>query len=157
MIPINTLLGAYSQGFLAPTFQRTWGWEAQTYAFWNGIVLLAVGPLTVNVAGIMNDRLYAKGVVDAPLLIMIVGAVLIVPTGLAAPLMPTPELAFLIIIFNTIGIATTTATSLTALMNITPTEIRGQTVALYYMIVSMAGLILGPGTIGVLSDHVFGN
>ena len=88
---------------------------------------------------------------------MIVGAVLIVPTGLAAPLMPTPELAFLIIIFNTIGIATTTATSLTALMNITPTEIRGQTVALYYMIVSTAGLILGPGTIGVLSDHVFGN
>lgn len=151
------IIVAYSQFFYAPMFQRTWGWEAQTYAFWNGIVLLAVGPLTVNVAGIMNDRLYAKGVVDAPLLIMIVGAILIVPTGLAAPLMPTPELAFLIIIFNTIGIATTTATSLTALMNITPTEIRGQTVALYYMIVSMAGLILGPGTIGVLSDHVFGN
>jgi len=151
------IIVAYSQIFYAAMFQRTWGWENQTYALWNGIVLLAVGPLSVNVAGVMNDRLYAKGIVDAPLLIMIIGVVLIVPTGILAPLMPSPELAFLVIVFNTVGIATTTATSLTALMNITPAEIRGQTVAVYYMVVSMAGLFLGPNTVGILSDYVFGN
>ena len=35
--------------------------------------------------------------------------------------------------------------------------VRGQLVALYYMTVSMAGLFLGPTTVGLLSDLVFGN
>ena len=148
---------AYSQGWFAPMFQRTWGWEPQTYALVNGIVLLAVGPVTVNVAGWLNDKLYSQGKKDAPLLIVIIGACLIIPTGFIAPLMPTPEAAMAVIVFNTIGIAATSATSVTALLNITPAEIRGQTVALYYMTISMTGLILGPQTIGLLSDHVFGN
>ena len=148
---------AYSQFFYAPMFERTWGWEAQKYALWNGILLLAVGPISVFVAGFMNDLLYKRGVTDAPLLIMIVGAVLILPTGVVAPLLPTAELAFAVIAFNTIGIATTTATSVTALMNITPSQFRGQTAALYYMVVSMLGLFLGPNTVGALSDFVFGN
>ena len=148
---------AYSQGFYAPMFKRTWGWESEQYAVVNGIVLLAVGPLTVNVAGWLNDKWYAQGKKDAPLLIMIIGACLMVPTGILAPLMPSPWLAMGLIVFNTIGIATTTATGVTGLMNITPSEIRGQTVAVYYMTISLAGLFLGPPTIGWLSDNVFGN
>ncbi|MGI9225862.1 MAG: MFS transporter, partial [Woeseiaceae bacterium] len=42
---------AYSQGFYAPMFKRTWGWEAQQYAVVNAVVLLAFGPATVNIAG----------------------------------------------------------------------------------------------------------
>lgn len=148
---------AYSQGFYAPMFKRTWGWEAEQYAIVNAIVLLSVGPLTVNVAGWVNDRLYAAGKKDAPLLIMIFGALLMVPTGIIAPLMPNAWLAIGILVFNTIGIATTTATGVTGLLNITPSEIRGQTVAFYYMTISLAGLGLGPTTIGWLSDNVFGN
>ena len=74
---------AYSQGWYAPMFQRTWGWEAQTYAWVNGIVLLATGPLTVNVAGWLSDKLYSQGRRDAPLLIVIIGAFILVPTGVA--------------------------------------------------------------------------
>ncbi len=148
---------AYSQGFYAPRFKRTWGWEAQQYAIVNSIVLLAVGPLTVNAAGWLNDKWFSEGKKDAPLLIMIIGALLIVPTGIIAPLMPDPWLAMGVLVLNTVGIATTTATGVTGLLNITPSEIRGQTVAVYYMTISLAGLFLGPPTIGWLSDNVFGN
>lgn len=148
---------AYSQGWYAAMFQRTWGWEAEKYATINAFVLLAVGPLTVNVAGWLNDRFYAKGNKDAPLLIMIIGACIMVPTGIVAPLMPSPEIAMAILALNTVGIALTSATGVTGLMNITPGEIRGQTVALYYMVISLSGLLLGPGTVGWLSDNVFGN
>jgi len=147
---------AYSQGWYAPMFQRTWGWEPEKYATINAIVLLSVGPLSVNFAGWLNDRWYAKGQHDAPLRIMIIGVLLIVPTGIIAPLMPSPWLAMGILVFNTVGIAMTSATGVTGLMNITPAEIRGQTVALYYMTISMAGLLLGPQTVGILSDQ-FGN
>ena len=148
---------AYSQGWYAPMFQRTWGWEAQDYALVNGIILLAVGPLTVNVAGWLSDKWSAEGKSDAPMLIVLIGAFILVPTGIIAPLMPTAEAAFAVIVFNTVGIATASATGVTALLNITPGQIRGQTVALYYMAISMSGLLLGPTTVGVMSDHVFGN
>jgi len=148
---------AYSQGWNAPMFQRTWGWEAQQYAFVNAIVLLAIGPATVNLAGWMNDKWFAEGRHDAPLKIMIIGALIFVPTGIIAPLMPSPWIAMGIYAINTVGIATTMATGVTGLMNITPAEIRGQTVALYYMAISFAGLFLGPTTVGWMSDNVFSN
>ena len=148
---------AYSQGFYAPMFKRTWGWESEQYAVVNGFMLLALGPATVNIAGWLNDKWYRSGIRDAPLRIMIIGALIMVPTGILAPLMPNAWAAMAVIAFNTIGIATTTATGVTGLMNITPSEIRGQTVALYYVTISLAGLFLGPPTIGWLSDNVFGN
>lgn len=148
---------AYSQGWYAAMFQRTWGWEAEKYALINAVILLAVGPAAVNVAGWLNDKWYAKGRKDAPLVIMIIGVCLLVPTAIIAPLMPSPVIAMAILAVNTLGIAITSATGVTGLMNITPGAIRGQTVALYYMVISLSGLLLGPGTVGWLSDHVFGN
>ena len=149
-------LCAYSQGFFAAMFSRTWGWPGQTYALVNGLVLLAVGPLTVNLAGWMSDKFYAKGRRDAPFLIVVLGAFIFVPTQILAPLMPTPALAFVLIGINTIGIAMTSATGVTALLQITPSRIRAQTIAFYYLIISLAGAA-GPRVVGQLSDKVFGN
>lgn len=147
---------AYSQGWFAAMFERTWGWDAEKYALYNAIVLLAVGPVTVYTCGWLSDRLTSQGVADAPLRILIAGAFVLVPTGVAVPLMPSPELAFVVIALNTIAIATVSAVSVTALLNITPAAIRAQTVALYYMTISLAGLFLGPTTVGLLSAEVFG-
>ncbi len=146
---------AYSQGFYAPMFERTWGWEAKTYAWWNGVVLLAVGPFTVNLAGYLSDKLFANGREDAPLLIVMLGVLILVPTAALVPMMPTPQMAMALIALNTVGIALASATGVTALLNVTPGQIRGQTVALYYMTISFAGM-LGPLAVGYLSDNVFG-
>ncbi len=147
---------AYSQGWSAALFMRTWGWEASQFALVNGIVLLAVGPATVNLAGWLCDRWYAAGVTDAALRIAIIGAFIMVITGVIAPLMPTGGMAMLMFGINAVGLAMTTATGVTALLNMTPGEIRAQVVAFYYMAISLAGLLLGPTTIGILNDQVFG-
>ena len=151
------IIVAYSHGWLAAMFKRTWGWEAKEYATVNAIVLLAIGPLTVNFAGWASDKLFNKGRKDAPLVILMIGAAIIVPTGFLFPLMPNVTLAWVVYSINLFGIALASATGVTALLNITPGEIKGQTVAFYYMVMSMAGLILGPLTVGYLSDLVFGN
>ena len=57
---------------------------------------------------------------------------------------------------NTVGIALVSACAPTALLNITPGEIRGQVIATYFLVISVTGLLLGPTTIGLLSDLVFG-
>ena len=146
---------AYSQGFLAPTFERTWGWSPQTYAFVNGVALLIIGPLNMMVMGTISDRWTSKGVPDAALRLMYIGFFIMVPTAAIPLFMPTAELAFAVLCVNTIGIGIVSAIGVTALLVITPAQVRGQIVALYYLAISWFGS-LGPIVVGELSSSVFG-
>jgi MFS family permease len=147
---------AYSQGWLPAMFERTWGWPPEKYALYSGIAFLAVGPLTVNLSGWWSDRLSARGVREAPARILLVGSLILLVTGCAGPLMPTAWLAFSVLTVNIVGIAMVSAVAPTALLNITPGEIRGQIIAIYFLAISLAGLILGPMTVGLLNDWVMG-
>lgn len=147
---------AYSQGWLPAMFARTWGWPAEKYALFNGLMMLAIGPLTVNSTGWYIDRLFNRGYVDAPVRMMIVGTLILVPTGSIAPLMPTGELAFAVFALNLVGIAMISAAAPTALLNVTAGEIRSQVTAVYFLVIGVTGLMLGPTAIGALNDYVFG-
>ncbi len=70
---------AYSQAWLPAMFERTWGMEASTYAFINGMLILAFGPISNNGAGWMCDYLAKKGYEDAGLRILILGVVILLP------------------------------------------------------------------------------
>lgn len=146
---------AYSHTWSAPLFSRAWGWDNVTFSLYNGVILLAFGPATVFCAGWYTDRLYAKGRKDAPLVVMILGAWLMIPFGILFPIMPEVEIALVFYCINLIGIATVTTASPTALLNITPGEIRGQASAIYYMVISLTGLLLGPTGVAFLTDTVF--
>ena len=146
---------AYSQGWLAPMFQRTWGWSPVDYALVNGLVLLAIGPISISLAGIISDKWYQNGRKEAPLIIAIIGTLIVLPTGVMAPLMPSGELAIAVYAINTVGITWMSATGITALVNIVPSNIRAQMVAYYYMTISLAGLFLGPTMVGYISDNYF--
>lgn len=147
---------AYSQGWFAAMFERTWGWPSEQFALYNGVMNLVMGPATVITTGWYIDRLFAKGFADAPVRVMIFGVLLIIPTQVLAPLMPNGTLAFIMIALNLIGMASVTAAAATGLMNVTPGEIRSQVTALYFVIISVTGLMLGPMTVGILSDSFFG-
>ncbi|QTD55164.1 MFS transporter [Parasphingorhabdus cellanae] len=146
---------AYSQGFLAPTFERTWGWSAQKYAFVNGVALLIIGPANMMIMGTISDWWTKKGVQDASLRILYIGFFIMVPTAAIPLFMPSAELAFAILCINTIGIGIVSAIGVTSLLVITPAQIRGQVVALYYLAISWFGS-LGPIAVGELSSSVFG-
>ena len=146
---------AYSQGFLAPVFERTWGWSPQTYATINGIALLIIGPLNMMLMGTISDRWTSKGVPDAALKLMYIGFFIMVPTAALPMFMPDAWTAFAVLCLNTIGIGIVSAIGVTALLVITPAQIRGQIVALYYLAISWFGS-LGPIVVGELSSRVFG-
>ena len=148
---------AYAQGLLPSMFVRTYEWQPEKYALVNAIVLLATAPLTVNLAGWFSDRQTKTGDDTAPLKLAIVGLLLLVSTSVLFPLMPTGELAFAFLVVNTIGLALISAVGVIGLLNIVPSTMRGQCVALYYMTISLTGLFIGPTSIGMLSDLVFGN
>lgn len=147
---------AYSHGWLAATFERTFGWPEEDYALANGIALLAIAPASVTLAGWLSDRYSARGHRDAPLRIAMLGLLLGLPPAVIGPLLNDPWLAFGVLAFGNVGLAFLTATGVTALLNIVPPRIRARTVALYYMAISLSGLMLGPSLVGLLNDWVFG-
>ncbi len=146
---------AYSQGLLPSTFERTWGWSPQKYALINGIALLIIGPINMMIFGSLSDRMTGKGIADAPLKILYIGFFIMVPSGVLPYFMPSPELAFAILCINTVGIGIVSAIGVTALLGVTPSQIRGQVVALYYFGISQFGS-LGPIATGYLSNLVYG-
>lgn len=147
---------AYSHGFLPSVFVRSYGWEAKDYALYNAAITLALGPATVASVGILADRWRKAGIADAPLRILIGAFLVMVPAAILLPIMPTAGLALVMVAVTTMAIGAITAAGIIALLDIIPANVRGQIVALYYMTISIAGLGLGPTTVGFLSTKAFG-
>ena len=147
---------AYSHGWLAVTFQRTWGWPVETYALYNGLTLIVVGPASVMFAGWLSDRLTRRGHTDAPMRIALLGLFLSLPFAVIGPLLDSGIAAFVVLSAFTVGAAFISSVGVTALLQIVPARIRAQTIALYYMTISLTGLFLGPSLVGLLNDTVFG-
>ena len=146
---------AYSQNWYAALFQRNWGWDIPRYALWSGLALIIVGPLVVNLTGWWCDRQLGRGRTDAPLAVVIAGTVLLLPPGVLAPLMPTGELAVAVWLLNLCGLSMVSAAAPVALLAITPGEMRGQVSALFYMVIMLTGLVVGPLAVGLLNDLLF--
>ncbi len=148
---------AYSHAWLPAYFSRTWGWDIPTFSVYNGLGLLITGPLSVNFGGWLSDRLIARGHSDGPVRVVIIGLAIMVVFSVAFPLMPSAETSFAVYLATIVGAAMATATAPTALVNIAPGQIRSQTIALFYLVISLIGAIVGPSSVALLTDAVFGD
>ena len=147
---------AYSQGFMASGFVRHFGWQIQDYALVNGLVNLAFGPIAVAATGVLCDRWRAAGRGDAPFRLLVIGLAIMACSGSSAMLMPTAALAFVLLGITTIAMGVVTTTGILSLLDIAPANMRGQIVSIYYMAISIAGLGIGPTSVGLFSSRLFG-
>jgi len=152
---VVTIIGYGYFSWIPTMFMRTWNWEISEIAFAYGVVILIFGPLGVNFGGWLAQRWYRQGRRAAHMQVTLLGACILIPSSVLAPLMPTPELAVLMLVPATIGGAIPTATSSAALMMIVPNQMRAQTTAIYYFVINMLGLTLGPLLIAVVTDSIF--
>lgn len=150
------ILIGFSSSWGAAAFARTWGWSPVQYGQAIGILFIVLGPLSVNLGGWMSDRLLKKGHTAAPLLVGLYGVPVMTIAAVVWPLMPSAGLALIFLGVMLAAVALSTATGVTALLNIIPSNIRGQSVAIYYMATALLGQGLGPLCIGLMNDHVFG-
>ncbi|MEO7386747.1 MAG: MFS transporter [Gammaproteobacteria bacterium] len=146
----------YSYFFWIPTmFRRTWNWTIPEISLVYGLVTITCGPLGILLGGWIADLLYRRGYQDALIRTCLGGAaLLLIPGSVLAPLMPNPWLAVALLVPVSIGGALVTATGVAALQMITPNQMRAQTTALYYFVISIFGL-LGPTAVAVVTDYVF--
>jgi MFS family permease len=138
-------------------FQRTWGWNPAQVGIAFGSILIVFGTSGAYFGGWMSDRLAARGVLDAPLKVAAYGFVGCGVFGALAPLMPSAELA-LVLLAPAIFLSNTPyACAGTAIQQIMPNRARAQVTAIYITITTLVGLGLGPLVVGIMTDHVFHN
>jgi len=142
----------------APTyFQRVHGWTAGQSGRALAAILLVAGCGGMYTGGRLSDRWQRRGMDEAPMRVMTIGAaftVVLLPIGtLLADVRWT--LAFLFA--GVFALALPMGISAAALQRIFPNQVRGVVSALYLFILNIGGQSLGPLLPGVFNDYLFHN
>lgn len=146
-------LGAWSAAF----YSRTYGWAPAQIGFYQGMITLGLTVPGLLGAIWFNDFFRKRGHADTNMRVMAIGLTVAGPLMIAAPLMPSPWLALVLLAMGP-AIMLISAPSLnTALQIITPNEMRGQMTAIYLFIVLAASQGIGPTWFAFLTQHVFGD
>jgi MFS family permease len=156
-LSVMTIIGNAYVFWLPSVFIRTHGWTVGEVSFWYGLILGIGGPVGVTLGGIIGDHLYKAGHKDGHMRAALYGTLLLVPVAIIVPLVPNAGLAMALMVLHSIGSGMPTAAGPAALMMIAPNQMRGQITAMYWFVISGLGLGLGPLSVALLTDKVFGN
>lgn len=154
-LSIMSIIGNAYLAWLPTVFIRTWGWGIAEISLWYGLVVSIGGITGVTLGGWVGDTLYKRGVKDGHMRVVLWGTSILVIAAILVPLMPTPWLGLLFIIPHAIGSGIPTAGGPTALMMITPNQIRAQVSAIYWFVISILGLMIGPTSVALVSELFF--
>lgn len=153
-LSVLTIMAYGVAGWIPEHFRRTYGWSIGEISLGYGLILIVFGPVGAILGGWMADRFYRRHD-DGYLRAALVGLALLVPGYALFALMPSPWLSLLLLIPATLGGAMPTSVATASLMQISPNEMRAKVSALYYFVVSMVGLGLGPTSVALLTDYYF--
>jgi MFS family permease len=143
------------QVWRAPFLIRTYGWNEARISRWLSVAFL-VSSLLGALLGTVFVEWLAKRYKDANVRASTILFTLIVPFEVAAPLMPSGELALLCIAgAGVCGLAAAVPQN-AAIQRVTPNEMRGQVTAIYLFMFIFFGA-LGGQLIGSVTQRVFHN
>jgi MFS family permease len=122
-----------------------------------GIVMAIAGSLGIVSGGWLADRLAMRGYADAYLRVATVAAVALVPLGSVYLLVSDSHLAVFLLALSVFVNSVPYGVAPAALMQVTPSQMRGQVSAVYLFTVNLIGLGGGPTAVALLTDRVFHN
>jgi MFS family permease len=141
-----------------PSFlTRTYGWSMVQAGIGFGAAMMVAGLPGLYGAGWLTSRLMRKGRKEAPLLIAVIGLSALAPVAVAAPLMGNGVAALALMSLSMLLFSLPAAVPQASLQLITPNELRGRAIALLTIAANAVGMILGPTSVAVLNDRVFGD
>jgi len=152
---VNTIVGYALLSWIPTSFARVHGWALGEIGLGYGLIILTTGPLGVLLAGSLIDKLHRAGQQNAELKVALLSIAICLPGVIYLPLASSGQAALIAMIPASIGPAMTTASGSIAAIHVTPNQIRGQTMALYLLTISLLGLSLGPTAVALLTDYVF--
>jgi MFS family permease len=136
-------------------FIRVYHWNATRAGISLGAVVLVSAVLGSYFGGWLTDWMTRRDRLDAPILIATVSFVGGGVFAVAGPLMPSGELALLLLLPTLFLKPMAFACAPMALQMVMPNELRAQVTAGYLTVLNLVGLGLGPIVVGVMTDRLF--
>ncbi|MFL2770202.1 MAG: spinster family MFS transporter [Rhodospirillaceae bacterium] len=137
-------------------FERTWGWGLGQSGLAMGVALVTAGLLGANFGGWLAAWLVRRGIHHGAYITMFVGCAIAFPFFALFPLMPTPELGVVMLFIMYLGMSMNAGTIPSAIVAISPSELRGQATALLWLFTNLLGAMFGPPMVGLITD-LFGD
>ncbi len=160
-VPLAVGMGAaplvgYVNNWLPTLFSRTWGWEVSRFSLVYGLILIILGPAGAVCSGLFAARLNRGERRNGSYLVALAGLAVVVTCGSLMPISPTPEVALCLLAPAAFAGSMATAAGVAATVFATPGQFRGRILAMYTITNGTIGVFVGPTTVGLLTDTVFG-
>jgi MFS family permease len=150
---VNLGLASWLPSFLT----RTYEWSASRAGLTMGVLTMTIGTVGVIAGGWIADWFVKRGRVDGPLRVGIIGALGMLVSATALPLMPTAGLAIAWLAVVNFFAALPWGAASAAAAEIAPGPLRAQGVALYFFVVSFISRTIGPSSVAWIATYVFHN
>jgi MFS family permease len=147
---------SYGVGAWAPTFyQRKWGLSMSEIGAGIALVNGAGTTFCFIGAGWITDRWFAKGVPDAHFRYFTLCLPFLVIAGVFALTIATQPWQAFAGLGLMWALVPSSAAAATHLQISSPVHLRGRVSALFVMVFNVVGLVFGPVTVALLTEHVF--
>jgi MFS family permease len=137
-------------------FERVWGWNVRDVGIATGVLFLTGGTVGTLLGVRVTNGWIAARQEHATLKALLTGLAIAVPGFALYPVMPSAELAIVALFFAFVGQAMAAAAGPATLTLIAPGQIKSQATAIYYLAIGIAGQLLGPLPVGLMTD-LFGD
>lgn len=149
--------GYASLTWLPAHFIRNFAWTPQEAGLMLGVMLMVAGVAGALAAGVAGSFLARRGVLDAPLRVILVAALLHAPLTAGVTLVGSDAHAVLLMATATFLSSAFVALGPAAVQAATPVPLRGRVAAIVLMVTGLAGMIAGPVGVGALTSFAFGD
>lgn len=138
-------------------FLRVHGWTPGQSGKALAAILLIAGCGGMYTGGRLSDRWQRRGMDEAPMRVMTIGAALTIVLLPIGTLLPDIRWTIACLFAGVFVLALPMGISAAALQRIFPNQVRGVVSALYLFILNIGGQTLGPLLPGVFNDYLFHN
>jgi MFS family permease len=138
-------------------FLRVHGWTPGQSGKALAAILLIAGCGGMYTGGRLSDRWQRRGLDEAPMRVMLLGAIATIVLLPIGTLLPDVRWTLALLFLGVFALALPMGISAAALQRIFPNQVRGVVSALYLFVLNIGGLSLGPLLPGVFNDYLFHN
>jgi MFS family permease len=153
MIFVGNGTGAWIPAFL----ERKYGWTTADIGASYGLIVFFCGTSGALAGGFFASWLRGRGYERANLQTALIGFVTLVPVTISFPLMPTAQLALVLIGIMNFFAGFNFGGGLATLQEMTPNRMRALLSAMYMLTINIIGAALGPTAVALITDFWFGD
>jgi MFS family permease len=156
-LSLFSLIWNGSAAWIPSFFIRHFGWSAAEVGLRWGLVMLSCGTAGVISGGLISSWLRARGHLDANVIVALLATLLLLPSGAIAPLLSSPMQSLAAYAVFVIAGGMPFGCAGAAFQDLTPNQMRAQVTAIYFLLLNLAGIGLGPTVVAAISEKGFGS